>query len=281
MPGTNTCVKLSGYIEAQFAAGDVAQQWIWVGNQTTYDGTLVGAKIGLAPGTPNWARDAIGWQTRTAFGFDVASNTAYGPLLGHFDYEFNVGNGLDQTSDNYLNLGYLTWAGATAGRATSFFSYLNGGVNWLNIFSPDRLAYNQPDLMAYTATFSGGLSGALSMESTLPLADGPGTNWQSNGFNANNTGNLTYAGRQWPDVVAQLHAKESWGEAQIAAALHGVDVRASTALSVRRRRANASSAGRFWRAGRSTRPRSATATTCSCRPSSAATPSGTRASPNR
>jgi hypothetical protein len=177
------------------------------------------------PGASNWARDAIGWTTRVAFGFDFASNTAYGPLLGHVDYEFNTGNGFDSQAENYLNLAYVNWAGITAGRATSYFSFLNGGPNWANIFSPDRLAYNQPDLIAYTASFSGGLSASLSAESTLPLADGPGTNWQSNGFDYSNTGNLTYSGRQLPDVVAQIHVKESWGEAQLAGALHDVDVR--------------------------------------------------------
>ena len=225
IPGSDTCVKLSGYIEAQFAAGNLTQQWTWVGNQTTGDGTLAGAKIGLIPGAATWARDATGWTDRVAFGFDVASNTAYGILLGHFDFEFNTGNGFDSQADNYLNLGYLSWAGFTAGRAISFFSFFAGGVNWANIFSPDRQAYNQPDLLAYTASFPGGLSATLSMESPLPMADGPGTNWQSNGFNYLNTGDLTYSGARWPDIVAEIHAKQSWGEAQLSAALHTVDVR--------------------------------------------------------
>jgi hypothetical protein len=224
MPGSDACVKFSGYIEAQFEAGNLTQQWTWAGNQTTRDGTLAGAKVGLAPGAPNWARDATGWTTRLAFGFDFASNTAYGPLLGHADFEFNAGNGFDSQLENYLNLGYVSWAGITAGRATSFFSFLNGGPNWANIFSPDRLAYNQPILMAYTASFDGGLTASLSFESTGRLSDGPGTNWQSNGFNILNSGDLTYAGQRWPDGVARVHAKEGWGEAQIAAAAHEVDV---------------------------------------------------------
>ena len=166
-----------------------------------------------------------GGPTRVAWGFDFASNTAYGLLLGHVDWEFNTGNGFDSQLEDYVNLAYVSWAGLTAGRALSFFSYLNGGVNWANIFSPDRLAYNQPDLIAYSAAFSGGLSASVSLESTLPLADGPGTNWQSNGFNTLNSGGLIYSGARWPDFVAQIHAKESWGEAQLSGALHDVDVR--------------------------------------------------------
>ncbi len=32
---------------------------------------------------------------RSSFGFDIASNTAYGPLIGHFDFQADLGNGLD------------------------------------------------------------------------------------------------------------------------------------------------------------------------------------------
>lgn len=223
LPGSDICVKLSGYIEAQFAAGNLSQQWIWVGNQTTGDGTIAGAKIGLAPGASIWARDAVGWTNRTAFGFDFASNSAYGPLLGHADYEFNTGNGFDSQQENYLNLAYVNWAGITAGRATSFFSYFAGGDNWANIFSPDRQQYNQPVLVAYTASFGGGFSAALSLESTFPLPDGPGSNWQSNGFNYLHSGDLIYAGERWTDGIARIRATESWGEAQIAAAVHRVE----------------------------------------------------------
>ena len=36
-----------------------------------------------------------GWNIRANFGFDLASNTAYGPLIGHFDINSDLGNGLD------------------------------------------------------------------------------------------------------------------------------------------------------------------------------------------
>ncbi len=231
LPGTDVCAKISGYIEAQFAAGNLTQQWTWVGNQTTGDGTVAGTKAGLLPGASNWARDPTGWTDRIAFGFDFVSNTAYGPLLGHMDFEFNVGNGFDSQQENYGNLAYVTWAGITAGRAVSFFSYFAGGDNWANIFSPDRQQYNQPNLLAYTASFGGGFSASLSAESTLPLPDGPGTNWQSNGFNFANSGDLTYSGGQWPDFVARIRATENWGEAQLSGALHDVDVRGSNGFA--------------------------------------------------
>ena len=222
MPGTSTCIKVSGFIEAMFAAGNLSQQWTWSGNQTTGDGTFAGRALGLIPGQSTWSRDAVGWTTRLQYGFDFASDTPYGPLLGHVDFQYNAGNGFDSQAENYLNLAYVNWAGLTAGRAPSYFSYFAGGDNWANIFSPDRQQYNQPILFAYTAQVSDGLSATLSMESAFPLPDGPGTNWQSNGVDVQNTGSLTYAGQRWPDVVAQIKASEGWGEAQIAGALHSV-----------------------------------------------------------
>ena len=38
-------------------------------------------------------RDSIGWNIRANFGFDLASNTAYGPLIGHMDFNGDLGNG--------------------------------------------------------------------------------------------------------------------------------------------------------------------------------------------
>ena len=93
-------------------------------------------------------RNAIGWNIRANFGFDLASNTAYGPLIGHFDINSDLGNGFDSPggSATYVNTGYITWAGLTAGKAQSFYSFIGGGDNWNNFFSPDRKGFNEPNL---------------------------------------------------------------------------------------------------------------------------------------
>ena len=65
----------------------------------------------------------------------------------------------------YLNTGYLTWAGITAGKAQSFYSFIGGGDNWANFASPDRKGFNEPDLLAYTASFGGGFTATISAQS--------------------------------------------------------------------------------------------------------------------
>ena len=111
-------------------------------------------------------RNETGWTTRANFGFDMASNTAYGPLIGHFDLNSENGNGFDNTGNHtYLNTGYLTWAGITAGKAQSFYSFTGGGDNWANFASPDQKGFNEPDLLAYTASFGGGFTATIAAQS--------------------------------------------------------------------------------------------------------------------
>ncbi len=171
-------------------------------------------------------RNAIGWNVRANFGFDLASNTAYGPLIGHFDLNSDLGNGFDSPGSGlggtgtYVNTAYVTWAGLTAGKAQSFFSFIGGGDNWNNFFSPDRKGFNEPNLLAYTASFGGGFTATLSAESQGASNFVGGTNLVGPG----NDGH-TYGGERWPDIVGALHVKQGWGEAQVSGVIHNVNVR--------------------------------------------------------
>ena len=190
-------------------------------------------------------RNETGWTTRANFGFDMASNTAYGPLIGHFDINAENGNGFDNTGGaTYLNTGYLTWAGITAGKAQSFYSFTGGGDNWANFASPDQKGFNEPDLLAYTASFGGGFTATIAAQSPGRTAaagfSGGGT--QMTGAAGSNPGNITFGGQKWPDIVGALHVKQGWGEAQLSGVIHDVNVeferhhqRGDRARQVRRR----------------------------------------------
>ena len=143
-------------------------------------------------------RNAIGWNVRANFGFDLASNTAYGPLIGHFDINSDVGNGFDSPGGTvtYVNTGYVTWAGITAGKAQSFFSFIGGGDNWNNFFSPDRKGFNEPNLLAYTASFGGGFTATMSAESQGTAG--------SSGGGTNMTGGYS-SGEQWRPSRRRSH----------------------------------------------------------------------------
>jgi len=288
MPGSDTCVKISGYITAQFEGGNLSNQYNWGGSILSafaaavdpyavgradqrilveggdhaapiyygLPGYYVGGNIVTAgtpgavyhalgdpvifpglPATPaNQAilpnqrnaifnRDAIGWSSRANLAFDFASNTPWGPLIGHMDFNGDTGNGFDHIGgDVYVNQAYVTWAGITAGKAQSFFSFVGGGDNWANFASPDRKGYNEPILMAYTAAFGGGFTATLSAESQGAVGgSGGGTNMT--GAAGSNPGSITFGGQRWPDVVGALHVKQGWGEAQVSGVIHNVNVR--------------------------------------------------------
>jgi Porin subfamily len=254
LPGSDTCVKLSGYITAQFTGGNLSNQYNWGGTIVSEAvlannpfavaradqrilvqggdravpifNAVTGTQLGITlPNQQNaiFNRNATGWTTRANFGFDFASNTAYGPLIGHFDLNAEAGNGFDNTGFlTYVNTAYVTWAGITAGKAQSFFSFIGGGDNWANIFSPDRKGFNEPDLLAYTASFGGGFSATISAESNQKMGD----NFESIAGGSNMPGiNSTFGGERWPDIVGALHVKQGWGEAQVSGVIHNVNVK--------------------------------------------------------
>ena len=258
LPGSDTCVKLSGYITAQFTGGNLLTQYNYgsigtvataiAGSNPALSATLAAlaaadprstqrvliAASDAQKNTTFW-RDATGWTTRANFGFDFASNTPYGPLIGHFDINSEDANGFDAISNNtYMNTAYLTWAGITAGKAASFYSFTGGGDNWANFFSPDQKGFNEPNLMAYTASFGGGFSATLAAQSpgsngssgsgTRFTTPGGGNQGPIGGFNS---ASITYGGQRWPDIVGNLHVTQGWGEAQVSGVVHDVNVQAN------------------------------------------------------
>jgi len=238
LPGSDTCFKISGYITGQIEGGNVS-----VGHGVTHATATAVATTTTQSNSPDIGRDSFGWTTRYNFAIDAVSNTAYGPLVGHAEYQFNYGSGFDTTaaqgSDGGLNRAYVTWAGLTAGKIDSFFSFTGGGLGWANFFSPDRKGYNQPDVLAYTASFGGGFAATISAESTEPGNFGGVNDCSSpagnanNGFNGCNSfatagsdqgflGSAAWNGTRFPDIVGALSVHQAWGAAQVSGVAHNV-----------------------------------------------------------
>ena len=248
LPGSDTCFKLSGYVTAQIGGGNIQNgQLLAYGPGASIplsNGSSIAVPTGMQVTTPtrglaaagSTGRPEFGWNTRLNFGFDAVSNTAYGPLTAHAEMQFENSNGFGNDVGNplggaaaYLNLAYVTWAGITAGKAPSFYSFTGGGAGWYNFFSPDQQGFNQPDLLAYTASFGGGFSATIAAQS--PGSNGTsGGGTDTNGVSFNNFNNLsrgvdyTVNGQSIPDFVANLKVVQGWGSAQISGVGHYVDV---------------------------------------------------------
>jgi hypothetical protein len=234
LPGSDTCFKISGYITGQVEAGNLNQGYTW----STGPGTTSYSKSGGigANGQGTATRNSFGWTTRANIDFDARQDTAYGVLRGYAELQFENGNGFDTTGVGaYINRAYVQWAGITAGKANSFFSFFGGGEGWANIFSPDQQGFNEPDVLAYTATFGGGFSATIALQSSGP--NGPSfsssaitsngaasVGWGASGGGTNQGGNYTWLGMEAPDIVGALRVDQAWGSAQVSGVAHQVRV---------------------------------------------------------
>ena len=238
LPGSDTCFKLTGYVTAQIEGGNIkdGQTLAYGPGGISPTGTQVTTPTRGLNATGAQGRTDFGYNTRLNFGFDAVSNTAYGPLTAHAEMQFENGNGYGNDIGNtiggsaaYLNLAYVTWAGITAGKAPSFYSFIGGGAGWYNFFSPDQQGFNQPDLLAYTAAFGGGFSATIAAQSNGSNgASGGGTDVNGvSGLNFNqlSRGNdYSVNGQSIPDIVANLKVVQGWGSAQVSGVAHYVDV---------------------------------------------------------
>jgi hypothetical protein len=201
IPGTDTCLKVGGYVRLQtgygFGAGGLSngpQGANDVANRTTND---------------------FQWRVRAHVTFDARSQTEYGTLRSYL----NVGTLTSQgTGGTYSTTRAFTQiAGFTFGLAESFYDYFsfapynyNGGllVNNGDQGDPGHVVWG------YTAQLGNGLSASLAAEAPRDAAVTRGTGALLTATNANQQGD------KYPDLVANLRVDQAWGSAQIMGALH-------------------------------------------------------------
>ena len=232
IPGTETCLRISGYVRAEAA---------WLNTQNAYaingaanPGNLQSPLTGGVPngtvgsGISQKALDQTGFRARARANFDARTQTAYGTLrsFARFDWTTDTGvyvggNGVIAGGNraNYFSVRYvfIQWAGFTAGSAQSFFDFYADALNWEMLRGSDA----RTNLFAYTATFGGGFSATLSVEDrNFRISNGSGAIPTFTG-----AGNVpvAYAGYRSPDFVGNLRVDQPWGSAQISAAAHQVN----------------------------------------------------------
>jgi hypothetical protein len=107
IPGSDACLKISGYVSAQIAMGNVADEY-WASTSELRTASRYAGDIGL--------------YTRGQVNFDAVTNTAMGPALAHVELRANAGDSrFDWTSGTALNAAYVQWAGFTVGKHSSFY----------------------------------------------------------------------------------------------------------------------------------------------------------------
>ncbi|MBB6265966.1 hypothetical protein GGI55_003270 [Rhizobium leguminosarum] len=101
IPGTETCLKINGYIRFQVNVGDRVGNSLTRGNDSDWDAV-----------------------TRGQVQFTAKSDTEYGPLTGVIVMQFNADNATDQNAK--LDSAYLDIAGFRAGL---FYSWWDDGLS--------------------------------------------------------------------------------------------------------------------------------------------------------
>src|ERR1700675_4578183 len=231
IPGTDTCIKLGGYVRADTTFnGSIQDQPAWSGDL----------------GQGNRYRDYLATRARLALTVDTRTATEYGVVrtFGQGDFTFDI-IGSSTFNPNFLNtnLGnniplntpgsgtvvvenlFIQFAGFTFGKSSSAYStpwhgYL-GGQNSSYLLGGNDTVTGVNNIQ-YTAQFGNGVSGTIGLDDptvwnrtvvanlSLPLSATLGA--------AN-----AYAGTHAPDVVGKIRVDQAWGLFQISAAAHEVN----------------------------------------------------------
>jgi hypothetical protein len=243
IPGTDTCLKLGGYVRVELD-NNVGSSGIPVG---------LGSTSEAAQGA--FTRDRtndFNFVTRAALSVDIRQQTDYGTLRTYFRIgvqersptDLNVaggssGSGNLDNVDPFWDRAFVQFAGFTVGRTVSFYDGLTwADFNYNNTRATFDSGANGITLWAYTAQFGNGISASVSAEDptgrfksvtefTGVAEITPGSQFTSfNGLSGQSivsTTNATTAvqnGFLFPDVIGALRVDQAWGSAQIMGAMH-------------------------------------------------------------
>jgi hypothetical protein len=231
IPGTDTCIKLGGYLRVD----------------TTFNGTAHGAPGWNGDiGQQNRYRDSFYSRSRMALTIDTRTATEYGVVrtFGQGNFQFttlgssrnpnvlntNLGSNtqlLDTPGGGYVAVEYLfiQFAGFTFGKASSAYATpWNGFPGNIN---SSLLGGNNTDTglntLQYTADFDNGVTGSIGLDDPTVWNRTAVYNLSIPGaIGANGTGSNAYAGTHAPDVVGNIRIDQAWGLFQISAAAHEV-----------------------------------------------------------
>ena len=225
IPGTDTCIKLGGYLRVD----------------TTFNGNVYGGPAWSGDlGQQNRYRDYFVARSRMALTVDTRTATEYGVVrtFGQGDFQFNnfgssnpavVGagsNALNTAGGGYVAVEqvFIQFAGFTFGKSQSAFaapwhgypgnnnSFLMGGHDTVT-------GVNN---IQYTAEFGNGVSGTIGLDDPTVFHRTSVQNLAL-GVNANGNGTNAYGGTWAPDIVGRIRVDQAWGLFQISAGAHLVN----------------------------------------------------------
>lgn len=222
VPGSNTCLKVGGRVRAEVYLNEPLHAGHNAGNSTGFRSQ---AQIQFD------ARTATDYGTLRTFARLVLISRTGAGLSGSQQRlgTSTVATGADfanQTQTNVDFIAFIQFAGFTAGSTGSFFDFYTFDFNWQGTAGNGLLKIaGGTNVFAYTATLGGGFSATLSIEDPIirrQLILNGRNNLVAAGNIPNTTRGSFYGGSQTPDIVGNVRWDQTWGSAQVSAALHEV-----------------------------------------------------------
>src|SRR5260221_6933781 len=154
IPGTDMCLKIGGWVRAEYGYGQNGNfAWGWA-NSNVNDRS-----------TNNSDFRARGYITA-----DARNQTEYGTVRGYIAVglsENEHGGDVNATNSFSANRAFIQWAGFTFGRAQSFFDfYSNPATSYWGAFPGSDTGDGGWFTMGYTAQFGNGFSASISGQAT-------------------------------------------------------------------------------------------------------------------
>ncbi|WP_342362203.1 porin [Terrarubrum flagellatum] len=238
IPGTDVCLKVGGFARYQmqysqpFAAhaspfGTRAQGRLELDarNPTAYGTLRAFVRVDVAVRTGN---ERSGSAFRQGYAIDVVGN---GNTTGGANYAAANDSGWAGRSQTQviLDKAFVQWGGFVAGRTTSLFDF-NKSPEIIGTIPMSSLGTT--NVLGYIATFGSGFYASVSAEDAIwrrqALSNaGVGVNGAVGGAGNDLAGGSAvsyYGGSRMPDIVAALGVEQSWGAAQVSAAVHQIPV---------------------------------------------------------
>jgi len=238
IPGTDTCIKLGGYlrVDTTFNGGPHGQP-AWSGDL----------------GQQNRYRDYFAARSRLALTVDTRTATEYGVVrtFGQADFQFTTqGNNsvnplvftaspsagtntslLNQPGEGYVAVEYvfIQFAGFTFGKSAS--AYATPWQGFPGNITSNLLGGQNTDTgvnnIQYTAQFGNGVSATIGLDDPVVWDRTSVYNLGATGaaitpLGALDTTGNAYAGVHAPEIVGNIRVDQAWGLFQISAAAHEV-----------------------------------------------------------
>jgi hypothetical protein len=232
IPGTDTCIKLGGYLRVDTAF-----------NGNFYGGPAWSGDLGQG----NRYRDYFSGRSRMALSVDTRTATEYGVVrtFGQGDFQFSTqGNNtvnptlfsgspstgtssalLNNPGEGYVGVVYvfIQFAGFTFGKSASAYAtpwngYPGNNTSFLLGGNDSVTGVNN---IQYTAQFGNGVSATIGLDDPVVFNRTAVYNL-GYGLGFAGTAPNVYAGVHAPDIVGNIRVDQAWGLFQISGAAHEV-----------------------------------------------------------